>query len=297
LSMGILVFDRHAWYNIMMKKLEFSKLQGCGNDYVYFDCTRNPIEDPGGLAVRLSDRRFSIGGDGVILICPSDAADAKMRMFNADGSEGKMCGNGIRCVAKFLYDKRIVDKTEMDIETLSGVKKLRLNVREGLCESVCVDMGKAELDPRKIPVRIGGDRVVSYDVNIGGTGYKITCVSMGNPHCVVFTGDPAALDLPAIGPLFEHSGLFPEGVNTEFVKVIDAETLQMRVWERGSGETLACGTGACAAVVAACLGGYCQMGRDITVKLPGGELIVNYTEERVLMTGPAVLTFEGSVYI
>jgi len=281
----------------LKRMAEFSKLHGCGNDYVYFNCMRHDMDSPEKLAVRLSDRHFSIGGDGIILICASDTADARMRIFNADGSEGRMCGNGIRCVAKFLYDKGIAEKTEMRIDTLSGVKRLKLHVTDGVCRSVTVDMGRAELSPGKIPVELEGDSVISRDTDIGGTVYKITCVSMGNPHCVVFTGDVDSLDLPAIGPAFGRCGIFPEGVNAEFIEVMGAGALKMRVWERGSGETMACGTGACAAVVAACLNGHCKMGEDVTVRLRGGDLIINYTEERVLMTGPCELAFEGTVLI
>lgn len=280
-----------------MKKLRFTKMHGCGNDYIYFNCFEDPVERPEELAVRLSDRHKGIGGDGVILICPSQTADAGMRMFNLDGSEGKMCGNGIRCVAKYVYDHNIAHKEVLRIETPSGIKTCTVHPKNGVCETVTVDMGKAELLPEKIPVKLPGDRVVRQNVEIAGGIYEITCVSMGNPHCVVFGGDPMELELPEIGPRFERDPLFPQGVNTEFVQVLDPHTLNMRVWERGSGETMACGTGACASAVAGVLSGYCPMGEDIAVRLLGGELSICCTEDRVLMTGEAVAVFEGFVEI
>ncbi|HHW31201.1 MAG TPA: carbamoyl-phosphate synthase large subunit [Clostridiaceae bacterium] len=278
-------------------KLEFTKMQGCGNDYIYINCFEREINCPESLSVALSDRHFGIGSDGIVLICKSDVADAKMRMFNLDGSEGKMCGNAIRCVAKYLYDNGIVKKSEMTIETLSGIKTLKNNTKNGLVSSVRVDMGRAELEPSKIPVLLQGESVINEPVEVSGKLYHITCVSMGNPHAVVFSHEIDHLNLKEIGPLFENHQLFPERVNTEFVKVIDNNTLKMRVWERGSGETLACGTGACAAAVAAVLNGYCNKGEDIRVLLLGGELIINYTDERVYMTGDCHKVFEGVVEI
>ena len=277
------------------KTLRFTKMHGCGNDYVYINCFEEQVDDPAALAVRLSDRHKGVGGDGVILICPSDIADAKMRMFNLDGSEGKMCGNGIRCVAKYVYDHGIARKEDLRIETLSGVKACRVHPENGQAVSVTVDMGRAILRPEEIPVKLSGDCAVQRVVQLAGESRAVTCVSMGNPHCVLFGGDPDALDLEAIGPLFEHDPLFPQGVNTEFVEVIDPHTLKMRVWERGSGETMACGTGACASAVAACLCGLCPMGEDILVHLRGGDLTIRFEEERVLMTGEAVTVFEGCV--
>ncbi len=279
-------------------KRAFTKMEGCGNDYIYFDCMGgNNIDNPEGLAVRLSDRRYGIGGDGVILICDSDVADAKMRMFNLDGSEGKMCGNGIRCVGKYLYDNRIVNKHDITIETLSGVKQLKVITRSGEAAKLCVNMGKAELKPSAIPVKLDGKSVVSREVEIDDRLLKITCVSMGNPHCVIFVPHVDNLKIEELGKSIESSPLFPERVNVEFVHVIDPRTLKMRVWERGSGETHACGTGACAAAVAAVLNGYCNQGEDITVKLVGGDLTVNYTDDAVLMTGTAVKVFEGEIEI
>ncbi|MDE7329464.1 MAG: carbamoyl-phosphate synthase large subunit [Clostridia bacterium] len=276
---------------------KFTKMQGTGNDYLYFNCIDAPIANPEGLAVRLSDRHFGVGGDGVILICNSDVADVKMRMFNADGSEGKMCGNGIRCVAKYCYDNAIVNKKEMEIETLSGIKHIKINTQNGVAKTVCVDMGKAEFAPSKIPAKFDGEKVVAKKCKIGDTEYEITCVSMGNPHCVVFVPHVENIDLESVGPKFEESPLFPEGVNVEFVKVIDKHTLKMRVWERGSGETWACGTGACAVAVAATLNGYCEKGKDVTVKLLGGDLKIKYTDGGVFMSGDAVKVFDGEVEV
>lgn len=275
----------------------FAKMEGCGNDYIYFDCMDLDIENPEGLSVRLSDRHQGIGGDGVVLILPSSVADARMRMFNLDGSEGKMCGNAIRCVGKYLYDHHIVRKLEMTVETLSGIKSLRLHKINGEVRQATVDMGPAELRPPLIPVKLGGDRVVGRPVSIAGGEYAITCVSMGNPHCVVFGGNPDALELETLGPRFEHDPLFPERVNTEFIQVIDRHTLKMRVWERGSGETWACGTGACAAAVAAVENGCCDRNTDITVKLRGGDLVIRVSEETVYLTGGARTVFEGVVEI
>ncbi|MHC1693692.1 MAG: carbamoyl-phosphate synthase large subunit [Eubacteriales bacterium] len=278
-------------------RLEFTKMHGCGNDYIYIDCMEREIAYPESLSILLSDRHFGIGGDGIILICSSEKADAKMRIFNLDGSEGKMCGNGIRCVAKYLYDNKIIKNLSMDIETLSGIKHLELFTQNGSVSRVAVDMGKAELVPARIPVKLPGESVINYPVSIGGQDYRITCVSMGNPHCVVFCDSTDALDLCSIGPEFEMNAIFPERVNTEFVQIVDDHTIKMRVWERGSGETMACGTGACAAAVASILNGYCRKGEDIKVILLGGELIINYTDERVTMTGEAKKVFEGSVLI
>ena len=278
-------------------KYKFTKMQGCGNDYIYFNCFDQNINNPEGLSVRLSDRHFGIGGDGVILVCPSDVADAKMRMFNLDGSEGKMCGNGIRCVGKFLYDHNIVDqnKETVTVETLSGIKTLKVYKQDNEVKRLRVDMGKAELNSAKIPVAIDKEKVVNEPVIIDGQQFNITCVSMGNPHCVVFINDVEGLDIEKIGPKFEHDKLFPERVNTEFVRVINENTIKMRVWERGSGETWACGTGAFAVAVAAVENGFCKKGEDITVQLKGGDLVINYTDDTVYMTGAAERVFEGTV--
>ncbi|MGN1014319.1 MAG: diaminopimelate epimerase [Butyricicoccus sp.] len=278
-------------------KLKFTKMHGCGNDYIYFNCFEQPVEHPEELAVRLSDRHFGIGGDGIILICPSDTADAKMRIFNADGSEGKMCGNGIRCVGKYVYDSGIARKPELSIDSLSGIKTLQMEIENGIAIGATVDMGRAILKPSEIPTLLDGDRAVSVPILVDGQEQRVTCVSMGNPHCIVFVDDVDSLDLPKIGPAFENHELFPERINTEFIRVIDDHTLQMRVWERGSGETWACGTGACASAVAAVLNGFCPKGDLITLHLRGGDLRIRYTDETVYMTGPATTVFEGSVEV
>ena len=280
--------------------LKFTKMQGTGNDYIYFCTFENFINNPEALAVRLSDRHFGIGSDGVILVAPSKVADAQMKMFNCDGSEGEMCGNGIRCVGKYLYDHGMVDykeKDEITIETLSGIKTLKAYTTNGEVTKLRVDMGKAILDPKQIPVKLSKDKVVNEPVTIGDEEYNITCVSMGNPHCVVFVDNVDKLDIEKIGPMFETDKLFPDRVNTEFVTVLDDNTIKMRVWERGSGETMACGTGACAVAVAACENGFCKKGEDIKVKLIGGDLIINYTDETVYMTGNAEKVFEGEVEV
>ena len=277
-------------------KLKFTKMHGCGNDYIYFNCFEQQVADPEALSIRLSDRHFGIGGDGIVLICPSDVADAKMRMFNADGSEGKMCGNATRCIGKYMYEHGLISKPEMTLETLSGIKILKMTEQDGKIASVRVDMGKAILKPSEIPTRYEGDTAVSVPLTVDGTEYAVTCVSMGNPHCIVFVDqDVSTLDLPKIGPSFENHDMFPERINTELIRVIDDHTLQMRVWERGSGETLACGTGACAAAVASVLNGYCPKGEDITIHLIGGDLNIRYTDEAVFRTGPATTVFEGSI--
>lgn len=281
-----------------MKKLFFTKMQGIGNDYIYFDCFKQEIDNPSELAVKLSDRHFGIGGDGIVLICPSKVADAKMRMFNLDGSEGKMCGNAIRCVGKYLFDNAMVDKKEISIETLSGIKYLTLYEGEdGKIVKVKVDMGQAELEAEKIPVTLKKGKIISEKAMIGNKEEVITCVSMGNPHCVVFVDSVDGLDLEKIGPVFENADIFPDRINTEFIEVLGRNKLKMRVWERGSGETLACGTGACASAVAAVLNGYADMGKDITVSLIGGDLTINYTNKSVMMTGEAAVVFSGEVEI
>ncbi len=276
-------------------KVPFTKMQGCGNDYVYFDGFEVTIPDPQSAAIQLSDRHFGIGGDGVILIEPSTVADGRMRMFNADGSEGSMCGNGVRCVGRFLYERRGIHKDTLTVETKSGIKTLKMDVKDGQVEKVYVDMGKAEFDPKMIPVLLPGDAVINRSVTIGTLTVNITCVSMGNPHCVVFGGDPDELDLPLIGPLFENNTLFPDRINTEFIQVLDENTLKMRVWERGSGETLACGTGACAAAAAAVANGFCKMNTPITVLLRGGSLVITVKEDTVIMAGAATFVFDGTV--
>lgn len=280
-------------------KLGFTKMHGCGNDYIYIDGFQYDIKSPGELSKKLSDRHFSVGGDGVIIIGPSDKADAFMHMYNADGSEGKMCGNGVRCTAKFVHDNFLPDKDVINIETLSGVKKIELKKENEVVTGGTVDMGKAEFDCAKIPA-LFEDGGVQKSLYIDDCEYKVIPVSMGNPHAVIFMDDDFDIDrfeIEKIGPKFEKNPAFPEGVNTEFVKVISPDTFKMRVWERGSGETLACGTGACAVGSAAVKMGIADEGKDLKVILPGGELIINYTPERVLLTGGAVTAFTGEVCI
>ena len=280
------------------RKINFIKMQGAGNDYIYIDCMESMVSSPESLSVYMSDRHFGVGGDGIVLIAPSKVADCKMIMYNLDGSEGMMCGNAIRCVAKYMYDERGHKKRHMKIETKSGIKTLEIMTLGGVASRVKVDMGKAELNPPKIPCTLPGDKAINVPVNIDGDQYNITAVSMGNPHAVVFTDLVDVLDLNTIGPKFEYStDIFPERVNTEFVKVIDDHTLKMRVWERGSGETMACGTGACATVVAACENGFCKKGEDIRVILKGGDLIINYTDDTVYMTGNCAKVFEGTMEV
>ena len=276
-------------------KLRFTKMVGCGNDYIYFNCMDQKINNPEGLSVRLADRHFGIGGDGAVLIYPSDVADAKMRMFNLDGSEGKMCGNAIRCVCKYLYEKGIVSKKVMRIETVSGVRTVELLWRNGEIKEACVDMGAPVLHPSQILVKLSGKAVIGETVMVGGARRKITCVSMGNPHCVLFFHHVDGMEIRPLGEAIERDPIFPERVNVEFVEIIDPRKIRMRVWERGSGETWACGTGACAAVVAAVENGYCQKDKEITVLLPGGELKVRYTGETVYLTGNAETVYEGVV--
>ncbi len=282
------------------EKLYFTKMQGTGNDYIYFNCFDQKINNPEGLAVMLSNRHFGIGGDGVVLICPSKIADAKMKIYNKDGTRGMTSGNALRCVGKYLYDNGMIDKKSITIETGVGVKSVELEVKQGVVQTATVNMGKANLDPKSLPALIEGDSVIAHPIQIGYKPYRITCVSIGNPHCVVFFGADESLenlDVATIGPMFESDDLFPERVNTEFVKVLNDHTLKMRVWERGNGETMACGTGACAAAVAACLCGYCKKNTDITVKLKGGDLIIRYTDEGVFLSGNADISFTGEVII
>ncbi|MBQ5597384.1 MAG: diaminopimelate epimerase [Clostridia bacterium] len=276
--------------------MKFTKMHGIGNDYIYFNCLDNDIKDPNGLSIALSDRHFGVGGDGIVMIMRSKVADFRMRMFNADGSEGKMCGNATRCIGKYVYEKGLTDKTEFTLETLGGIKVLKLNVSDGKVISVTVDMGKAILKPADIPVLLDGDCIVSKKTMLAGKEHEITCVSMGNPHCVIFTKDIDNLNLEKIGPDYENDPIFPERVNTEFVEIIDNKTLKMRVWERGSGETWACGTGASAVCVAAVLNGICDYDTDVLVKLRGGDLTINYKKDcTVYMTGPATFVFDGEL--
>lgn len=277
--------------------MKFTKMHGTGNDYIYINCFEETVDDPASLSMKLSDRHFGIGGDGIILICPSDVADFKMRMYNADGSEGKMCGNGSRCIGKYVYDRGLTDKTVITLETRSGIKTLNLNVENGAVTSVRIDMGEPVLRAADIPVICGTEQLIDKPVTAGGNTYRLTCVSMGNPHAVTFVDDVDSLKLSEIGPPFENHPMFPERANIEFIEVIDAQTLKMRVWERGSGETLACGSGACAAFVAAVLTGKC--GRRVRIRLRGGALELEWRESdnHVYMTGPAEFVFDGNIKV
>ena len=280
--------------------MEFTKMQGLGNDYVYVNCLRETIKNPAEVSKFVSDRHFGIGSDGLIMICPSKVADFEMQMYNADGSRGEMCGNGIRCVAKYVYDYGLTDKTSISVETLGGIKYLDLTVKDGKVALVRVDMGEPELDPEKIPIIMKGysdetDRVLNAQIKVDGKEYHMTGVSMGNPHDVVYIDDVQGLDIEKIGPKFENHERFPQRINTEFARVIDRKTVEMRVWERGSGETLACGTGACAVAVASILNGYTE--REVEIRLLGGNLQIEWNEEdnHVYMTGPATVVFDGEI--
>jgi len=279
-----------------MAHLRFTKMHGIGNDYVYVDCFREHVPNPAELAVRVSDRHTGIGSDGLILICPSESADCRMEMYNADGSRGDMCGNGIRCVGKYAYDHDIARKDILRIDTDAGIKTLQMTVRNGKATAATVDMGEPILDGPRIPVKMGG-RVVNEGLIVDNITYYVTCVSMGNPHCVLFLDRVDALDLKKIGPSFELHPFFPKRVNTEFVQVLSPAELRMRVWERGSGETAACGTGACAVLVAAVLNDKAE--RKATIHLNGGDLQIEWrqSDNHVLMTGSATEVFTGEIEI
>lgn len=275
--------------------MKFTKMQGIGNDYVYVNCLTEKIDQPFEVAKLVSDRHFGIGSDGLILIKPSDVADFKMEMYNADGSQGEMCGNGIRCVAKYVYDYKLTDKTSITVETLAGIKQLELTIEDGKAALIKVNMGSPELNPSNIPVVADGEQVVNEPIEVEGKTYQMTCVSMGNPHAVVYMEDVKNLDLEKIGPGFENHKRFPKRINTEFARIIDRKNIEMRVWERGSGETLACGTGACATAVASILNGLTD--NQVTLHLLGGDLMIewNREENKVYMTGPAEVVFEGEI--
>lgn len=277
--------------------MKFTKMQGIGNDYVYVNCFEENVANPSEVARFVSDRHFGIGSDGLILVKPSDVADCEMDMYNLDGSQGAMCGNGIRCVAKFAYDHGIVRKKNLTVATKSGIKYLELTVKNGKVSSVKVNMGSPILTAKMIPVVSDKEQVINQPLEVNGTTYPITAVSMGNPHAVTYMKEIDSLEIEKVGPLFENHINFPDRINTEFVKVIDRRTLQMRVWERGSGETLACGTGACAVAVASTLNGLVDEDVPITVKLLGGDLQIlwNRQENLVYMTGPATTVFEGEI--
>ena len=279
-----------------MNRLKFTKMHGAGNDYIYINCFEETVKNPEKLAIKVSDRHFGIGSDGLILISPSDKADFKMNIYNADGSEGMMCGNGIRCVSKYVYDNGMTDKDEISVETRSGIKLIKMNVENGKVVSARVNMGEPILEAEKIPTRFDGKNVIRQKLTIDKKEYEVTCVSMGNPHCIVYVDDVKDIDLEKIGPKFENNEMFPERINTEFVHVVSDTELDMRVWERGSGETLACGTGSCAVTVASVLCGYCKRNTEIKINLLGGTLTDIWTDGGdVYMTGPAATVCTGEI--
>lgn len=277
--------------------MKFTKMHGCGNDYIYINCLKETVQDPYSLARFVSDRHFGIGSDGLILICPSEKADFRMIMYNLDGSEGKMCGNGIRCVAKYVYDHGMTEKTKITVETKTGIKELELEIENGNVKKVMVDMGAPIVLPEKIPVKAeeGMKRLVNEPIQVNGREYHMTCVSMGNPHAIVFLEDIKTLEIEKIGSAFEHHKRFPDSVNTEFVHIRNRNEIDMRVWERGSGETLACGTGACASVYACILNGLTE--DQVLVHLLGGDLEIHYdrVKDTIFMIGPAVTVFHGEL--
>jgi len=281
-----------------IKTVKFTKMQGIGNDYVYIDCTKQMLDlDIANLAVKISDRHFGVGSDGLVLILLSNKADFMMRMFNSDGSEAEMCGNAIRCVGKYAYERGLTNKDTISIETLAGIKVLKLNIKDEKVVSVIVDMGEPVLAAEKIPVISRKGEFVTENIQVDDNFFALTCVSMGNPHAVTFMDNINEINIERLGPSLENNSIFPKKTNVEFVKVIDRQTLEMRVWERGAGETLACGTGACATVVAAVLNNLCD--RKSVVKLIGGELQIEWDEKNnhVFMTGPAQIVFDGEYYI
>lgn len=276
--------------------MKFTKMHGAGNDYIYINCFEETVKNPEKLAIKVSDRHFGIGSDGLILISPSDKADFKMNIYNADGSEGMMCGNGIRCVSKYVYDNGMTDKDEISVETRSGIKLIKMNVENGKVVSARVNMGEPILEAEKIPTKFDGENVIRQKLTIDEKEYEVTCVSMGNPHCIVYVDDVKDIDLEKIGPKFENNEMFPERINTEFVHVVSDTELDMRVWERGSGETLACGTGSCAVTVASVLCGYCKRNTEIKINLLGGTLTDIWTDVGdVYMTGPAATVCTGEI--
>ena len=275
--------------------MKFTKMQGIGNDYVYVNCFEEQVDNPAEVAVKVSDRHFGIGSDGLILIKPSEVADFCMDMYNADGSQSEMCGNGIRCVAKYVYDYGLTDKTQISVETLAGIKYLDLQVENGKVSLITVNMGTPELEAAKVPVVSDKEKVINEPIMVGDKEYRMTCISMGNPHSVVFVDDTAAFPLEEVGPLFESHEVFPRRVNAEFIQILDRKTVNMRVCERGSGETLACGTGACASAVACALNGHTE--DEITIHLLGGDLMIRWDREenKVYMTGPATVVYDGEI--
>lgn len=273
--------------------MKFTKMHGCGNDYVYINCFEETIENPTELAVKVSNRHFGVGSDGLILICPSDKADFRMDMYNADGSQSEMCGNGIRCVGKYVYDYGLTDKDEVSVETLAGIKYLKFQIEDGKVKMITVDMGEPELIAKNVPVISENEKAIDEEIIVDGVPYYMTCVSMGNPHSVVFVDCTSEFPLEKIGPKFESHERFPRRVNAEFVQVLNENEVNMRVWERGTGETLACGTGTCAAAVACILNGKTK--DEVKVHLLGGDLIIKWDRytNRIYMTGPAEVVFDG----
>ncbi len=281
-----------------MQTFNFTKMHGAGNDYIYVNCFKEKLTDINETARKISDRHFGIGSDGLVLICPSDKADFRMDMYNSDGSQAEMCGNATRCVGKYVHDKGLTDKTEITLETLAGIKILKLNLNDrGEVETVEVNMGSPELTPKNIPIDSKLDRFISEDVEVDGKIYKVTGVSMGNPHAVTFVDDTDSLEIEKIGPKFETHKMFPKKINTEFAQIVDGKTIKMRVWERGAGETLACGTGACATMAAANLNGL--VGDEADIALLGGTLHIKWDkmENNIYMTGPAAFVFDGTITI
>ncbi len=277
--------------------MKFTKMHGCGNDYVYVNLFQEKLENPAETSIKVSDRHFGIGSDGLITIGPSDIADFRMRIYNADGSEAEMCGNGIRCVAKYVYDHKLTDKTEISVESGAGIKYLTLYIKDGKVDQVRVDMGEPILEPAQIPVVSDKDKVIDEPIEVGGKTWNMTCVSMGNPHAVVFVDDTEHFELEKYGPLFENHERFPKRTNTEFVQVISRTEANMRVWERGSAETWACGTGTCATVMACILNK--KTDNKVLVHLRGGDLTIEYDENtnHVFMTGPATEVFNGEIEV
>ena len=275
--------------------MKFTKMHGCGNDYVYVNCFEETVENPGLVSKKISDRHFGIGSDGLILICPSNIADFRMEMYNSDGSEGAMCGNGVRCIAKYVFDYGLTDKTYVSLETKAGIKYLDMTVKDGKVAMVKVDMGAPITKPDQIPAISDKEIIVDEPITVDGQEYRITCVSMGNPHGVVFVDDTDSIDIEKIGPKFEHHEMFPDRTNTEFIQIIDRNNIKMRVWERGAGETLACGTGTCASVYACILNGLTE--KSVDVHLLGGCIHIDYDEEKntIYMTGPAEVAFDGEI--
>ena len=273
--------------------MRFTKMQGIGNDFILVNCFEEDVADPSRLAIQMCRPHFGVSADGLVLLEPADGADAGMRIFNSDGSESEMCGNVARCIGRYMFERGLTDKKEISLLTKGGIRQMWLTTDEDTVVNVRVDMGSPELSPRLIPVDLPGEMVLRHRLQMMGQTLFLTCVNMGNPHAVIFVRDPEVIDLPVLGPMIEHHPLFPRRINVEFVRAISREVLQMRVWERGAGETLACGTGACAAVAAAVENGYCAPDTDVLVKVNGGDLTVRCSRDHITLTGEAVLVYEG----